>query len=102
MLIVVEIAHEIDTFLLWCALISPVLAVFLLRKHPIMVGTALAWGILILAGVILGEIDPASRNGFTTFFDLLWLGLGWIPALAYCRILYGLRVSAALVWRLLP
>ena len=98
-LAVTELAARVDTMLLWLALILPVLAVFVLHKRPVVVGTLLAWGTLIVAGASLASRDPESRNGFTHFFDLVWIALGWIPAMIYSWLLYAIKSAALLILR---
>ena len=93
-----EVANSVDNVLLWVAYLSPIVAVCALNKRPILVGTVLAWGALVLAGIALSVLDPRSRDGFTSFFDQLWLAVGWIPALAYCWVIYGAKVAIVRIW----
>jgi hypothetical protein len=92
-------AGAIDELVVFLAIAAPVAVIALRQRCPILVATIVSWGLIALASFPLQILDPASRDGFTTFFDMLWIALGWIPVLAYCSLLYAIKAGAMRVCR---
>jgi hypothetical protein len=46
------------------------------------------WAITVEQGHLLAQLDP-TRDA--AMLDSIWFFIGWIPGVAYCWLLYGIR-----------
>lgn len=88
------LAELADVGLLVLAIVGPVLFVLRWERWGVLLGTAVAWLILIVAGTVLSALDP-SRDA--AILDSIWVMFGWVATLAYSSLIYlAVRITRAL------
>ena len=87
--------HELDSLILALSVILPTWIVLRSGDRGILVGAALQWILMIVAGAVLSA--RARDRGFN--LDGLWILMGLIPCLVFCLVIHGLKLLAKKVWR---
>jgi len=93
------LAHSVDYACLAIAFLLPVAAVLRWNLYGVVFGTLIHWGSLIVAGILISELDLGGRGTFHSFLDLIWFLFGWIEGLVYCFVLYGMKYLGLLLVR---
>ena len=75
-----------DLFCLTLAAVAPVWLVWRYDKLGMLIGAAVVWLTLLLAGIILSGLDESRE---TSVVDGLWLLFGWIVASFTVSPCYG-------------
>lgn len=76
----------LDALFTGLAFAVPVVLVVTFRARGILYGAAWHWMTLIIAGKYLDLVD-SQRDG--AMLDGIWFLFGWVWALAYCAVIYG-------------
>jgi uncharacterized membrane protein required for colicin V production len=86
----------VDQICLWTAIIAPIGLIICFRWIGLILGTLTVCLCFVVAGILLSALDPQRE---VLFLDMLWMLLGWIPALIYKCLIFGLRECIAWLLR---
>ncbi|MGE3822415.1 MAG: hypothetical protein AB7I30_23620 [Isosphaeraceae bacterium] len=85
--------QTVDNACLIAAAILPVPLILRWNWLGVLLGTLIVWGSLVVAGVLLAELDPAREAGV---LDGVWLLFGWLGGLLHRVPIYV--VKRVIVW----
>lgn len=82
----------VDQTCLWIAALAPIPLIIWRRWIGFVLGALVVWATLIIAGILLSQLDPQRDGGM---LDTVWLLFGWIGGAMYCLPILGVREAIA-------
>ena len=85
-------------FALACDIV-PVVTVLRWNRRGVVMGTFANWFSLVVAGVLITQLDPTRLRGFTATLDVIWFFFGWVYGLSYSLLIYAVKCLVLLLWQ---
>ena len=94
-----RLASVVDDVCVAAAITLPVVAVLRWNRVGVFVGAFTNWLSIVVAGLLINELDPKHGGGLSATLDLVWFLFGWIAGLFYSLLIFAVKSLAIFVWR---